>query len=228
MNWFSTFLTSSVGRKFIMAFTGLFLILFLTVHCFVNAMIFFNDEGATFNEAAHFMGTNLIVRTLELGLFAGLILHAVQGLLIWQQNQKKRPVRYAVEAGNATSKWYSRSMGLLGTLILLFLIIHLANFWVPSRFGGLEETTVNGKSVLNLYAEMQEEFSNWWIVLIYLLGVGSLAYHLLHGFYSAFQTLGINHHKYIPLVRWIGIAFSILVPFVFALMPILMFFGIVK
>lgn len=225
MNWFTTFLASSIGKKIVMGFTGLFLILFLVVHCGVNAMIFFNDGGETFNEAAHFMGTNILVRTMELGLFAGLLLHIVQGLLLWRLNGQKRPVRYAVSAGNATSMWYSRSMGLLGTLILLFLIIHLVHFWVPSRFGGLEE--VPGAGMHNLYAEMQEVFRSPWVVAIYLAGVISLAYHLLHGFSSAFQTFGLNRHKYIGLIRMGGIAYSILIPLIFALMPLLMHFKII-
>src|ERR1700740_221135 len=136
MTW-KSFFTSSIGKKFIMGLTGLFLITFLIVHCSINAMIFFNDGGQTFNHWAHFMGTNLIVRTMEIGLFAGLLLHIVQGLILWSQNSKARPVKYAVNDANSNSKWYSRSMGLLGTLLLLFLVIHLYHFWTPSRFGGM-------------------------------------------------------------------------------------------
>jgi succinate dehydrogenase / fumarate reductase, cytochrome b subunit len=224
MNWFSAFLTSSIGRKFVMGVTGLSLIAFLTVHCGINACIFMNDGGDTFNKAAHFMGSNFFIRSAEIGLFAGIILHAVQGLLLWADQRKRRPVAYEVQAGSATSTWYSRSMGLLGTIILLFIIMHLAHFWVPSRITGLEETTVDGEKIHNLYAEMQVVFQSLWVVVLYVLAVISLAYHLMHGFQSAFQTLGWNHNKYTPLVKAVGFGFSILVPLVFAAMPIAMHF----
>lgn len=229
MTW-KHFFTSSIGKKFIMGLTGLFLIIFLVVHCSINAMIFFNDGGDTFNHWAHFMGTNLIVRTMEIGLFAGLLLHIIQGFVLWLQNSKARPVKYEMNRASENSKWYSRSMGLLGTLLLLFLILHIYHFWTPSRLGGigdiqaLEETTLatyNGQEALNLYAEMQMVFrDNLPVVAIYILGVISLGWHLLHGFQSAFQTLGINHKRYTPILNAIGLAFSIIVPLLFALMPV--------
>ena len=122
-----------------MALTGLFLITFLIVHMYVNANVFFTNGEENFNRAAHFMGTNILVRIMEIGLFAGFILHIVQGYMLELSNRSKRSSKYLVEAGNKTSTWYSRSMALLGTLILLFLIIHIAHFWVPSRFGGLQD-----------------------------------------------------------------------------------------
>jgi succinate dehydrogenase / fumarate reductase, cytochrome b subunit len=216
-----------------MGFTGFFLITFLVVHCFINGMIVFSDNGETFNHWASFMGTNWIVRVMEIGLFAGLILHIVQGLVLWAQNKKARPVGYAMNRRNANSKWYSRSMGLLGTLILIFLIVHLYHFWTPSRFGGLlgihplSETTLgtfNNQEVHNLYAEMLIVFQNPWIVMIYVLGMISLAWHLAHGFQSAFQTFGINHKRFTPVIKNIGIAFSIIVPLLFALMPVSIYF----
>lgn len=123
---------SSIGRKIAMALTGIFLISFLMVHCGVNAMIFFNDGGELFNEAAEFMGTNWIIRTMEFVLFGGLLWHIFQGLWLWQDNQKRRKNKYGKSSGNANSTWYSRSMGLLGTLLLLFLILHLKHFWVEA------------------------------------------------------------------------------------------------
>src|ERR1700744_4743969 len=128
MNW-KHYFTTSIGKKLQMALTGLFLIMFLIVHCYINAQIFYNDGGKRFNEAAHFMGTNFVIRTVEIGLFAFLILHIIQGLSLWFKNRARRTTKYAVSAGNKTSPWYSRSMALLGTLILLFLIVHLRNFW---------------------------------------------------------------------------------------------------
>ena len=216
-----------------MGLTGFFLITFLIVHCGINSMIFFNDGGETFNHWGHFMGSNLIVRTMEIGLFVFLLLHIVQGLMLWGQNTKARPIKYAQNDAKTNSKWYSRSMGLLGTLILLFLVLHLYHFWTPSRFGGmmgvheLQQTTLNdynGQEVNNLYAEMLVVFQgNLWVVIIYVLGVISLFWHLLHGFQSAFQTFGINHKKYTPIIKVLGVAYSLVICLLFAAMPLSIF-----
>ena len=212
---------SSIMKKIWMSLTGLFLVSFLVIHCLINAMIFVNDGGMTFNKWAHFMGTNPIIRTMELVLFAGLIIHVVDGLMLYFQNRKARPVNYAYVKNSTSSKWYSRSMGLLGTLLLIFLIIHLAHFWVPSRITGLAESAVPG--VHDLYAEMFTVFANPIVVAIYVLAQFSLGFHLLHGFQSAFQSLGLNHTKYNALIKTVGVGYSILIPFIFALMPIVIY-----
>lgn len=224
MNW-SDFFTSSVGKKFVMALTGLFLISFLLIHVCLNACIFNdlpifdpNDNGDMFNRAAHFMGSSAVIRTLEYGLFLGFIIHIVQGLALERKNLSRRGQGYRVNLGNRGSKWYSRTMGLLGTLLLLFLVMHISHFWVPSRITRLEE--VEGKNYHNLFKEMVVVFQNPVIVLLYVVGCISLAYHLLHGFQSAFRTLGVHNTRYIKLINGLGTGFSIIVPFVFALMPI--------
>lgn len=219
MSWKTAFNTS-IGKKLQMGLTGLFLILFLVVHCYINAQIFWNDGGVKFSEAAHFMGTNFVIRTIEIGLFAFLILHIVQGLSLWAKNRGRRTSRYAVSAGSKTSPWYRRSMGLLGTLILFFLIIHTYKFWGPNR---LSQTMGNGE--LDLYAMMYEEFQITWVVIFYIFGCFSLAWHLVHGFYSAFQTMGLATNRYKGMINGIGIAFSIIVPLVFALMPLAFYLG---
>ena len=224
----SALLNSSIGRKFLMGLTGLFLISFLIVHASINAMIWFNDGGVTFNKYAHFMGTNLIVRTLEIGLFAGLLLHIVDGLLLYKKNRDARPVKYAYNKESANSPWYSRSMALLGTLILLFLVVHLGNFWVKTRITGVEQYGVDAEHQENLFAMMQQVFQSQVIVGIYLVGCFSLFWHLLHGFKSAFQSLGLNHVKYNEAIAVVGIAFSIIVPLIFAMMPVTIMLGWVK
>ena len=213
-----------------MALTGIFLILFLVVHAGVNALVWANDGGEMFNRAANFLGANVIPRILEVGLFLFFILHIVQGYVLEAENRTRRSVGYAIDYGNRGSRWYSRSMGLLGTLILLFLIIHLVDFWIPSRFGTMPEATINEgtKHVHNLFVLMQVRFQELWVVIIYVLGCISLAYHLLHGFYSAFKTIGVYNKRYLILVRWTGYAFAIIVSFVFAMMPISFYFGWVK
>lgn len=218
---------SSIVKKFWMSLTGLFLISFLIIHCVVNATIFFNDGGMTFNKFAHFMGTNLIIRTMEIVLFAGLLLHIVDGLMIYFENKKARPVSYVKENAAVSSKWYSRSMALLGTLILLFLVMHMYHFWLRTRITGLTidptHLVYDGHMYEDLFGEMKFVFSNLWVVIIYVLGCISLFWHLLHGFKSAFQSLGFNHHKYKDAIAFAGDAFSIIVPAIFAAMPIAMY-----
>src|SRR5882672_865208 len=167
MKW-SAFFTSSVGKKLVMALTGLFLISFLVVHVGINACIWANDGGVMFNTAAHFMGSTVVVRILEVGLFIGIFLHIIQGYILEFSNRSKRKVGYEVKMGNRGSKWYSRSMGLLGTILLLFFILHWYHFWIPSRFTGVEEVEVDGKYIHNLYGLMQITFSELWVVIVYV------------------------------------------------------------
>ena len=216
------FLHSSIGKKFVMGLTGLFLISFLVIHVSLNSFIFFNDNGVTFNMGAEFMAHNPVIRILEIGLFAGLLLHIFQALMLTLENRKARPIGYAKIDGAANSKWYSRSMGILGSLLLIFLVVHLSHFWIDTK------VAVFSHQEHNTYEEMKEVFSHWYVVVIYVLGVGSLLFHILHGFQSAFQTLGINHKKYTPLIKKVGIWFSIIVCLLFAAMPITMFLGIIK
>ncbi len=221
---------SSLTKKYWMALTGLFLITFLVVHAGINAMIFFNDGGITFNFWGHFMGTNLIIRTMEIVLFLGLIAHVVDGLMLWSQNSAARPVKYTVEKGSANRPWYSASMGILGSLILLFLILHLWNFWVKTRhiIGDIDKYGLDVEGRENLFARMVDVFQNPIVVVIYVLGCFSLFWHLLHGFKSAFQSLGINHKRYSPIIALAGTIFSIVIPALFAAMPISMFMGWIK
>lgn len=206
-----------------MAITGLFLITFLVVHASVNALIFYNDGGATFDIGAHFMGTNPIIRTVEIVLVLGFLVHIVQGLVLWNQNRKARPIGYAVNGASANSTWYSRSMALLGTLLLLFLVVHTSNFWIPNRTNQI----VHGEE-LPLYEMMLEKFQHPLEVTIYVFGCFLLFWHLLHGFKSAFQSLGLSHPKYNGLISFLGTSFSIIVPLVMAMMPISMYFGWIK
>ncbi len=212
--------TSSVGKKLVMAFTGIFLILFLIVHAGLNACIWAMDGGVMFNRAAHFMGDNVVPRILEVGLFFFIFLHILQGYLLTLQNKSKRAVGYAVSYSKG-SKWYSRSMAILGTILLMFFVIHWKHFWIPSRITGIEEVTLpNGIHVHNLYAVMQDTFQNIWVVVFYVVSCISLAYHLAHGFQSAFKTIGVHNKRYHAIISTIGYGFAIIIPLAFAMMPI--------
>lgn len=233
MTWKQMF-TSSIGKKLVMGLTGLFLISFLLIHVSINATIFADlvnssEDGEMFNKAAHFMGSTVLIRILEVGLFAGIFLHIIQGLILEYDNRQKRGKQdYAVNLGNRGSKWYSRSMGLLGTILLIFLVIHWWHFWVPARFTGhpeLTEVSYNGVEMHNLFNLMKFTFVDLWVVIVYVLACLSLAYHLLHGFQSAFRTMGLVNNKWLKLVQSVGWGYSILVSLLFALMPVAMYLG---
>ncbi len=220
--------TSSVGKKLVMAFTGIFLVLFLLVHAGLNACIWAMDGGVMFNRAGHFMGSNVVPRILEVGLFFFIFLHIIQGYMLTLQNRSKRAVGYAVNYTKG-SKWYSRSMAILGTILLMFFVIHWKHFWIPSRITGVEEIKLpNGVEVHNLYAVMQETFQNIWVVVFYVVSCISLAYHLAHGFQSAFKTIGVHNKRYHAMISCIGYGFAIIIPLAFAMMPISFYLHWVK
>lgn len=222
MSWFTHMMTSSIGKKVVMSLTGLFLCSFLLVHLSINLLSLLPDNGLLFNEAAHFMSSNILIRTIEILLFAGFIIHIAQSYIITRENQKARPIKYAVNAAHENSAWYSRSMGILGSLVLFFLIIHLRHFWIESRF--LTELPPDMNGTPDMYSLMKEVFANPLYDIIYLIGVFALGYHLMHGFQSAWRSLGIMHRKYTPVLEAIGLAFSFVVTLGFAIIPVFFFF----
>jgi succinate dehydrogenase / fumarate reductase cytochrome b subunit len=236
MTWKQMF-TSSIGQKLTMALTGLFLITFLIIHVGLNATIWANDGGRMFNTGANFMASMIVIRIMEIGLFAGIIVHVIQGLVLFFENKSKRKIGYAIDYGDRGSKWYSRSMGLLGTLLLLFLIMHIYHFWIPSRLGGMwsirplqevDYTNGLGKQYHNLYAEMLSVFQSPVVVVLYVLGCISLGYHLMHGFESAFRTIGVHNNRYLKMLRHLGRGYSIIISIAFAMMPISIYLGWVR
>lgn len=228
MKW-SLFFTSAVGRKIVMALTGIFLITFLLVHVGLNSCIFADwvnttDNGEMFNKAAHFMGSTIVMRILEGVLFLGFIIHIVQGYAVELKNRSRRGHGYNIGMGSRGSTWMSRSMALLGTLVFLFLILHISKFWWSSRVTqDLEPVTYNGVEMHNLFLRMYQVFQEPLIVVAYLIGVASLGFHLLHGFHSAFRSMGVHNKKYLSLLKGLGYGFTVLVCVGFALMPVSMY-----
>jgi succinate dehydrogenase / fumarate reductase cytochrome b subunit len=230
MKW-SFFFSSAVGRKYVMALTGLFLISFLLIHVGLNACIFADwvdttDNGKMFNKAAHFMGSTIVTRILEFVLFAGFIIHIIQGYVVEAKNRKLRGQGYKQTLGNRGSPWMSRSMALLGTLIFLFLIVHISKFWWSSRIThDMDSVTYNGEEMHNVFLRMYDVFQNPLLVVFYLVGVAALGFHLWHGFHSAFRSMGVHNKKYINLLKVLGYGFTIFVSVGFALMPLSMYLG---
>jgi succinate dehydrogenase / fumarate reductase cytochrome b subunit len=222
MNWFTRLLTSTLGRKLLMALTGLFLILFLVVHLVGNLQLLKDDGGRSFNVYAHFMTTNSVIKAISIGNFSFILLHIIWALLLTRRNRSARGADgYAVTKNS--SPWTSRYMGILGTMILIFLIIHLKGFWYEMHWGGIGTTSYGVLEVKNIYAVVAAAYTQVWYVAIYVVSMLFLAFHLWHGFGSAFQTLGLNHLKYNPLIQFVGRAFAIIVPALFAVIPIWMF-----
>ena len=224
MNWLLKTLSSTIGRKILMALTGLFLIMFLIVHLAGNLQLFRDDGGKAFNLYSYFMTHQPVIKIISYLLYVSILLHViVSGWITWM-NYKARPVGYAVNNQSVNSTWSSRNMGILGSLVFIFLAIHLQNFWYKMHWH-MEPTVIyNGEKYKDLYTQVIYAFQNPWIVGLYVVGMIGLAYHLLHGFQSAFQTLGLQHNKYTPFIKAVGFLFAIIVPALFAIMPLYFFF----
>jgi succinate dehydrogenase / fumarate reductase cytochrome b subunit len=214
------FLSSSLGKKAVMAATGLFLCIFLVEHLYTNVHIFFGDGGAEFNEMSHSMVHSIFIRIVEIVLFAAIVIHVIQAIVLTKENSNARPVKYAIDGASTTSSWISRNMGLTGSVIFFFIVVHLYNFFVPYRVTG----TVGEPDQLTLAQKTAEALSNPVYAGLYLVSIIILAWHISHGFASAFQSLGLNNKKYAPILRMGSIGFAILIGIGFASFPIL-FYG---
>ncbi len=204
------FYTSSIGRKVIMASTGLLLMAFLIVHLGLNATIFVGDRGILFDRTAHFLHNNWGLHFLEILVFSGFILHILQGISLTLQNRSKRTTPYAVGSVSLTP---SRSMGILGAIILAFLLLHLYQFWLPNVLGHNDQS---------LSRQMQDTMSQWWVVAIYVLGCLAVAAHLFHGGRSAAITFGLGD-RFRQLLSILGVSLALAVPFGLATIPIALF-----
>lgn len=223
MRWLIDFFASSIGRKIIMSLTGLFLIIFLVVHLIGNFQLLKGDGGQAFNEYTYFMTHNPLIKTVSYGLYLFIVIHTFVGIVLWARNRKAKGKANAVST-SANSGWASKNMALLGTLIFAFILIHMGDFWWKMKFGETPTMMIEGQEYKDLYTLVVASFGNLMIVGAYIVGMIVLAFHLWHGFQSAFQTLGINHHKYTPIIKGVGKIYAILVPLGFAIIPIYMYF----
>lgn len=221
MSWFTDAMSSTLGRKVLMALTGLFLITFLIVHLVGNLQLLSDDGGESFNIYAKFMTTNPLIKTTSYLLYATFIAHIIWAILLTLHNNKSRAVNYDVS--NKSSSWSSRNMGILGTIVFIFLVIHMKNFWFEMHWGDVPKATYDGAEYNDLFKVVDAAFSLWWYVVLYVVAMLGLMFHLFHGFQSAFQTLGLNHPKYTPVVKLIGIVIAIGIPAAFAAIPVLMY-----
>ena len=209
----SGFLSSSVGRKVVMSLSGLFLITFLLVHLGVNLTLFVGPE--TFNGASHFMATNPIIQVMQYVLAAGFIFHIAMGIKLELKNRASRPIKYAKNNAAANSGWASRNMIYTGILILLFIILHLKDFFVKIKFGEVHDD----------YQLVTQLFKNPIYVLIYVIAFLLLGIHLSHGFQSAFTSVGARAPKYLKCVKNLGMLFSYFIALGFSIIAIYFYFA---
>ncbi len=205
------FYNSSIGQKIVSALTGLFLCTFLVIHLSGNLLLFKNDGGRAFNEYAGANASNLLIRSLEIVLFAGFLIHIIWGFRIWLLNRRARPQDYVENHPSENTSLFSRVMFLSGSVIFFFLIVHLKSFWVPMRFGGGHE--------ISLYNIVKTAFQNPMYDGFYILSLSFLAYHLRQGFQSAFQTFGLRP-RWRKAIDWVAVIFWLVIPIGFASMPI--------
>lgn len=215
-------MSSSIGKKVAMALSGLFLIVFLLQHMSINMMSVVSAD--LFNEVSHFMGTNPLVQgLLQPILMFGVIFHLGMGIKLELQNRTARPVKYAMNKGGANSTWMSRNMIITGITVMLFLGLHLYDFWIHEMQvkyiqGDMSGLLPNGE--FRYWEELHHKFHDPVRVGIYVLSFVFLALHLFHGFQSAFQSVGFNHRKYTPVIKKLSNVYAVLVPLGFVVVAV--------
>jgi len=304
----SAFLSSSIAKKWWMALTGLFLCLFLVAHLLGNLQLILMtgvEAKRAFNEYTYFMGSNPLIKTMSYVTYLSILFHACDGIFLTVQNRKARPVKYVYEKPNTNTKWYMRSMAILGSILLLFIVLHMQHFWwkvkhsstpMPAHkefiykpelnplgtgiqdklapyyyttkgdFLPADEVVVDnkGNKKIEFYADYQKYDPSYqqsgktaklgegykdlhsvvmaffghdktqeagipantyalWMVVLYVLSMVVLGYHLLHGFASAFQTMGWNNKKYDSLIKTCGTLFAVGISALFAIIPVIIY-----
>lgn len=232
MSWVKETFSSSLGKKLVMAITGLFLVQFLLIHLIGNFSLM-SADGEAFNQYAHFMKHNKLIIASEFILFGGFLLHIIQGIQLVLSNKAARSQGYAVPHKNEKVNPMSKYMGPFGVVILVFLIWHLLEFFSYKYFrpGALDMVIYDGVSMPDLYSKVRHEFEGFeglLHIVAYTIAMVVIAFHLNHGFQSAFQSLGANHKKYTPILKKLGTAYSIIVPALFVMVPVVIYFQTLK
>ena len=205
-----------------MALSGFFLLVFLLQHLTINFISVLSEDG--FNTASHFMGTNPIVQFLFQPILAfGVVFHLAMGIRLELQNRAARPVKYAMNKGGENSSWMSRNMIITGIMILLFLGLHFYDFWIPELNVKYVQGDMSGMlpdGGYRYWEELHHKFHDPIRVGIYVLSFVFLALHLMHGFQSAFQSVGFNHRKYTPVIKQLSNIYAVVVPLGFIIVAV--------
>ena len=211
--------SSSIGKKLVMSLSGLFLITFLLVHLTVNLTMLVSTD--LYNESAHFMATNPFIKIMEPVLALGCLIHVLYALLLTVKNMSSRPVAYAVKKDSNSSSWSSRNMFVLGAGVFLFFVIHIINFWWRIKVSGdIASTTVNGVEMHDTFTLVTSLFQIWWYDVLYIVSFALLGLHLSHGFWSAFQTVGMNNSLWFKRLKLAGHIYAALIVGGFTIIPL--------
>jgi len=189
----------------------------------INLLLIFDDSGELFNIGANFMATNPVIKIVEPLLGLGFIVHILWSFVISYQNWKARPVRYAKSNPGESSTWASRNMLILGSLILVFLVIHIINFFWIIKFDphSLPNVTIGGDSMEDTYTLVSDLFINSTLYSVfYIIGAILLGLHLTHGFWSSFQTIGLNNTNWMTRLEWVARIYAIIVAVGFSVIPL--------
>ncbi len=218
----SSFVSSSIGKKFFMSITGFFLMMFLLVHLSVNMLLIFDDSGELFNLGANFMGTNPLIKIVEPVLAIGFLLHMGYAVFLTLQNMKSRPVGYKRVDQSQSSTWASRNMFILGLLITIFLVLHIMNFyWKLKVEKSVPDVLVGGVEMHDAYTLVAGLFkASLAYCLFYIAGGVVLGIHLTHGFWSAFQTIGWSNDLWRKRIVFVGNVFAFVIAAGFSIIPL--------
>ncbi len=219
----SGFFTSSIGKKFMMSLAGLFLVVFLLVHLGINLLVILFKDPMVYNKAAHFMSSNPLIKVFEVVLIGGILLHIVYALILQVQNWMARPRRY-IRPNYANTSFFSKFMIHTAAVILAFLAIHFADFYFKAKFGHAAEITVNGVHYHDFATEMIDKFQQLPYVIFYVASFIFLGFHLIHGFQSAFKTLGLDNKKYTPIIQALAFIYTIIVVAGFTVIPLVIYY----
>lgn len=215
-------MSSSIGKKVAMALSAFFLLIFLLQHLTINMLSVVSEDA--FNEVSQFMGTNPLVQfVLQPVLMFGVIFHLVMGFVLELKNRAARPVQYAMNKGAANSTWMSRNMIISGITIMLFLLLHMYDFWVHEmtvKYVQGDMSGLNAAGELRYWEELHHKFNDPLRVGIYVISFVFLALHLMHGFQSAFQSVGANHRKYTPVIKKLSNVYAVVVPLGFVFVAV--------
>ena len=219
----SNFLMASIGRKFLMSITGLFLVMFIGVHLTVNLLLVFDDSGELFNIGAHFMATNPAIKIMEPILGLGFMIHIIWSFFLEYQNWRARPVKYNKKNVGGTSSWTSRNMLVLGALVLVFLVMHIIDFYWVIKFEphSIGSVVIDGTEMENTYILVSDLFKSSVVYdVFYVIGAILLGFHLSHGFWSAFQTLGLNNKNWMKRLQFVSKVYAVIVAVGFSIIPL--------
>jgi len=219
----SSIFTSSIGKKLLMSLAGIFLLTFLLVHLGINLLIVIFDDPMVFNKAAHIMSTNILIKIFEIVLFGGILLHVIYALILQIQNWIARPKRYN-KANYSNTSFFSKFMIHTALITLVFLVIHFMDFYIKAKFGHAAEVIVDGVVYHDFASEMVDKFKMLPFVIFYIAAFIFLGFHLVHGFQSAFKTLGMDHKKYTPVVQFLAIIYTAIIVGGFTFIPVYIYF----